>query len=213
MSVETRLLTLQLDPRTGLFDDSPLRQYLAARELIKMESQFHVWAGRPAWSVLVVARALTEPAGKPLPAKGPPAKAPAARDASPQVRNDPLNPLAKAIYDRLRSWRRQRAHDEGVPSYVILTNAQAQALARDRPTTLAGVSAIDGLGKKRLAKHGHAILEVLHGAEPQGGTKRSSLVREVDGDEPVVVREDAANAEVSAPQPDAADRDADADNS
>ena len=55
---DVRIFTLAFDPATGLFDESPLRGWLAQRELIRAEPQSFVHDGRPSWTVYVEARPL-----------------------------------------------------------------------------------------------------------------------------------------------------------
>lgn len=43
--VEIRVLTVALDPRTGLFDDGPVRGYLADREVLRFEPHFFTYQG------------------------------------------------------------------------------------------------------------------------------------------------------------------------
>ena len=44
---EIKVMSLMLDPGTGLFDDGPLRAYLAGRELLRVEPSFFVHQGTP----------------------------------------------------------------------------------------------------------------------------------------------------------------------
>lgn len=53
---ELRIVTIQLDRRSGLLDDGPLRGYLRDRELLRAEPQFFVVDGRPCWSVFIETR-------------------------------------------------------------------------------------------------------------------------------------------------------------
>ncbi|HOU52957.1 MAG TPA: hypothetical protein PLQ97_03425 [Myxococcota bacterium] len=44
--MEIRVLTVPLDPRTGLFDDGPVWAHLATREVLRSDPHFHVHDGR-----------------------------------------------------------------------------------------------------------------------------------------------------------------------
>ena len=55
---DVRILTIQMDPRTGLFDDGPLRAYLANREVLRSEPQFFVHEGHPCFAVYLETRPL-----------------------------------------------------------------------------------------------------------------------------------------------------------
>ncbi|MBZ0150811.1 MAG: HRDC domain-containing protein, partial [Planctomycetes bacterium] len=69
----------------------------------------------------------------------------------------------RALFDRVRSWRSRTAHQEGAPPYVILTNRQLVEIVRQRPDSKAGIGRIDGLGDKKVARYGGAILTLLWG--------------------------------------------------
>lgn len=65
------------------------------------------------------------------------------------------------MFERLRAWRNGRAQAEGVPPYVLLTNRQLAATARERPGTLAALKAIEGIGEARAARFGTELLAVV----------------------------------------------------
>ncbi|MBM4345367.1 MAG: HRDC domain-containing protein [Deltaproteobacteria bacterium] len=145
---ELRILTLHLDPTTGLFDDRPLRGYLRDREVIRAKAQFFTHAGQPTWSVFLETRPLT--GGRPSVDAAPASSAGEPRAAADRSR-DPQSPEREAFnrllaemdeterarYQRLTAWRRDAARREGVPHYVIATNAQLLDLTRRNPATLA----------------------------------------------------------------------------
>lgn len=66
-----------------------------------------------------------------------------------------------ALYDRLRTQRKQQAEAEGLPPFAVFTNEQLADMVRKRVTTLAGLGAIDGIGEARLARYGPTFLEIL----------------------------------------------------
>jgi ATP-dependent DNA helicase RecQ len=68
-----------------------------------------------------------------------------------------------ALFDRLRAWRKGIATERGVPPYVICHDSTLQAIAHEKPTTLAGLSRIAGLGERKLAQYGEQILAVIRG--------------------------------------------------
>lgn len=72
-----------------------------------------------------------------------------------------LSPEDFSLFSTLRDERKKWAEAEGVPVYTIFTNEQLAALATRKPSTLAGISSIDGLGKARLEKHGPRLLTLL----------------------------------------------------
>ncbi|MGN9807559.1 DNA helicase RecQ [Micromonospora sp. L32] len=72
-----------------------------------------------------------------------------------------LTPEAASVFERLRAWRAATAKEQGVPAYVIFHDATLRQIATEAPTSLAGLSQINGVGENKLAKYGEGILAVL----------------------------------------------------
>ncbi len=67
-----------------------------------------------------------------------------------------------AVYAALRNTRKELAHAEGIPAYVIMTNEQMAELARLCPENLVELSTIDGFGEGRIKKYGQQFIDCLH---------------------------------------------------
>jgi ATP-dependent DNA helicase RecQ len=65
------------------------------------------------------------------------------------------------VFDALRAWRSAEAKEQGVPAYVIFHDATLREIATGRPTTLAQLGTMSGVGENKLSKYGEAILGVL----------------------------------------------------
>jgi ATP-dependent DNA helicase RecQ len=72
-----------------------------------------------------------------------------------------LTPEDAPLFDRLRAWRAATAKEQGVPAYVIFHDATLRQIAAERPSTLAGLGSVSGVGENKLARYGQQILEVL----------------------------------------------------
>ena len=72
-----------------------------------------------------------------------------------------LPPEAAPLFEKLRAWRAATAKEDGVPAYVVFHDATLRQIALDRPTTLAAVGAVSGVGQNKLAKYGQQILDTL----------------------------------------------------
>jgi len=68
---------------------------------------------------------------------------------------------ARERFEALRAWRREVAHAQGVPPYVIFQDRTLLALAEARPASLNALSTVPGIGKSKLTTYGRAVLEVL----------------------------------------------------
>ena len=66
--------------------------------------------------------------------------------------------------DRLRRWRLETARAAGVPAYVVFHDTTLTAIASARPTSLAELLRVSGVGEAKLRKYGDEVLDVLRAA-------------------------------------------------
>jgi ATP-dependent DNA helicase RecQ len=72
-----------------------------------------------------------------------------------------LTPDDLLIFERLRDWRREEAARQHLPPYVIFQDKTLAEIARKRPRSFDGLSAISGVGESKLQRYGSAVLAVL----------------------------------------------------
>ena len=115
-----RVVTLRFDPLIEAFDDSPLREFLKAKEVFAIRDHFLVRNEVPYLAVLV-----TYGLRPPVAGPAPPEKA-AGRNASwrKQVSDADL-----PLFNARRAWRAERAKRDGVPPYMICANSRQIACA------------------------------------------------------------------------------------
>jgi ATP-dependent DNA helicase RecQ len=65
------------------------------------------------------------------------------------------------LFQRLRALRRSLADAEGVPAYIVFSDAVLATMAATRPTDDAGLLAVPGVGPAKLARYGRAFLDAL----------------------------------------------------
>jgi ATP-dependent DNA helicase RecQ len=64
----------------------------------------------------------------------------------------------------LRAWRSEVARTRGVPAYVVLHDATIDGIAISRPTTLAQLRGIAGIGDKKLEHYGDELIALVKAA-------------------------------------------------
>jgi ATP-dependent DNA helicase RecQ len=64
-------------------------------------------------------------------------------------------------FERLRTLRRTLAEQEGVPAYIVFSDAVLRHMARLVPQTPAEMLQVPGIGEVKLQRYGEAFLEVL----------------------------------------------------
>src|SRR4051794_26251373 len=70
-------------------------------------------------------------------------------------------PVDDSVIERLRSWRRVRSQEDGVPAFVVLHDATLRDLAAVRPTTLHELAAVKGFGPAKIERYGEDVLAVV----------------------------------------------------
>jgi ATP-dependent DNA helicase RecQ len=74
-----------------------------------------------------------------------------------------LAPDVAPVFERLRTWRGATAKEQGVPAYVIFHDATLREIASRRPTSLAELGRVSGVGETKLARYGEQVLAALAG--------------------------------------------------
>src|SRR5437763_89374 len=87
------------------------------------------------------------------------AKPPRARKAAEPAATLPAE--AAAVFEQLRAWRYERAKEQGVPAYVVFTDATLREIATTLPSSLAELGRVSGIGETKLARYGQQVLDAL----------------------------------------------------
>ncbi|ASO18594.1 DNA helicase-2/ATP-dependent DNA helicase PcrA [Actinoalloteichus hoggarensis] len=76
--------------------------------------------------------------------------------------------LDQELLERLRAWRGDRARKLGVPGFVVLTDATLTAIAEQRPSDVAALVRIPGIGATKLDRFGTEVISLVReaGASP-----------------------------------------------
>jgi len=105
-----------------------------------------VCGSSPQWLTLASSRAAVRGAV----VGGSPASAPVAK----------LEP-DQEVRDYLREWRRNTAKEQGVPAFVVLHDTTLEGICRVRPSSIAELLTVTGIGERKADMYGQAILAAL----------------------------------------------------
>jgi ATP-dependent DNA helicase RecQ len=72
-----------------------------------------------------------------------------------------VNPIGNPLFDALRELRRALAQEAGVPPYVVFHDSTLREMAERRPTTLAALGEVGGVGGRKLEAYGDAFVNVI----------------------------------------------------
>jgi len=88
----------------------------------------------------------------------------AARRAKPfKIRSTSgsISAADSVLFEKLKTWRMAQARSQSVPPYVVFHDATLAAIASAQPRDLDALSAIPGIGAKKLERYGPALLGLL----------------------------------------------------
>jgi superfamily II DNA helicase RecQ len=89
------------------------------------------------------------------------------------------------LFDALRAWRTDRAREEKMPAYVVAYDETLASIAAARPTSLAALERVKGIGPAKLDKYGADILAIVAAApEPAGATEPAEHLPDQPGEPP-----------------------------
>jgi ATP-dependent DNA helicase RecQ len=72
-----------------------------------------------------------------------------------------LDPAARSLWEALRAWRLEEARRQELPPYVIFHDSTLTEVARRRPSSLAALAEIPGVGRSKLERYGGAVIAVV----------------------------------------------------
>ena len=84
-----------------------------------------------------------------------------------QQPEQPLSPAQQALDQRLRAWRAAEADRLNLPHFFVLGASTLRSLVLHRPSTLADLRRIEGIGPEKSNKYGPAILDLLNPTSAQ----------------------------------------------
>ena len=145
--MKLKIFTLRFSDSANGFDDTPIQEFTADKEVIEYTEHFFIHDKTPYLTVLLSYREF-------------------ASDEKQKVyrRSDPrleLDGLEKEAYEALRAWRAAKAKQEGIPPYMIANNKQLAKIVRLKAGTKADLAKVSGIGDAKIQQHGEEILRVL----------------------------------------------------
>jgi ATP-dependent DNA helicase RecQ len=67
----------------------------------------------------------------------------------------------RALFERLRAWRLEKAREMGKPPFIILHDRVLKGIAASCPTTEQDLADVKGIGSRKLEQYGRDILELV----------------------------------------------------
>ncbi len=176
--MRVKVFTLRFDPRIEGFDDEGLRAFMADKQVSSVREHFFSHADTPYWAVMV-AYELTRNDGEP----GAGASSQRSKERQPDYRSI-LGESHWPLFNALRDWRSEKAKAEGVPPYLVFTNAQLAEVVTRPATSLAALGEIRGIGTAKVQRYGAELLAALGSVanEPAGEQAETTADSEEEED-------------------------------
>ncbi len=111
-----------------------------------------VCGGIPPWLTLSVSRTEARKARKAVAA--PPAQPKPGPFEIPSEQD-------RELHEYIREWRRAIAKEEGIPAYVVLHDTTLHEICRVRPSSIAQLRTITGIGERKAERYGDELLRAL----------------------------------------------------
>jgi DNA helicase II / ATP-dependent DNA helicase PcrA len=72
-----------------------------------------------------------------------------------------------ATFGRLRVWRKKQAEAQGVPAYVVFSDATLVAIADSAPADSSALARVPGVGPTKLERYAEPVLAAIAGQDPE----------------------------------------------
>ena len=140
-----KIFTLPFSKNEETFFEDDLNQFLLNKKINAIKPEFFKCRENFYWTIFIDCDpVIDEKTGK----------------SKEQIKLDEKDEL---LLKRMKEWRKQRAEKEGIPVYIIATNAQLLAMIQAKPKTKEALKQIKGCGKKKIEKYGDDILKIMYG--------------------------------------------------
>jgi superfamily II DNA helicase RecQ len=147
--MQVRVFSIRLDSNNLEIDQNSLNDFLDTVHFKKSNSHL-IEAEESYWSVLVHYENEEERVNEP---------------ESPIQTSQPeiiLSEKEELIFDRLKHWRNEKAHDLNLPHYMISHNSELKNIAIKKPENKNQLRKIKGFGEVKVEKYSEEILSILN---------------------------------------------------
>ncbi|MBS4098793.1 MAG: DNA helicase RecQ [Sulfuricella sp.] len=93
----------------------------------------------------------------------------AAGSARGKLLADSFDAAGRALWERLRTWRKATAEEHNAPAFVIFPDATLAELVQHCPQSEAALMQISGIGKRKLEAYGADLLKILNAHAEEHG--------------------------------------------
>lgn len=176
--MRVKLFTFRYSCTLGGFDDTCLQDFVRDKDLVAFREHFYAVNEVPhVTCVLTYQDAVVPPevlqAAQEVPRREerPPPREVVARRQRWERNGDRPDPTAglsepeRVLFNSLREWRSRKAHEEGVPPYLVFSNRELLEIVRTRPESPTALGKLPGIGRGKLQRYGAEVLALVRPPE------------------------------------------------
>ncbi len=134
-----KIFTIPFNFEKNRFDTMEIDDFCQNKKINHQQASFFEMDGTPYWTILVDYEVLVS-------------------------KDNVLHKLSKsqkALYMRLKEWRKTKAEELGFPVFLVATNKQLEQMVLQKCTTISALENIKGYGKKKTANYGQEIIAII----------------------------------------------------
>lgn len=167
-----KLFTFRYSATLGGFDDEPLSSFIRDKEVLSFREHFFCVNEVPhlacvlTWQDALVGRMEPDTIGHSS-SESPSRGRASTNDATTRQKGSRPDPTAaldetqRALFNTLRDWRLVKAHEEGVPPYLVFTNRQLVQVIQTRPDNPSALSSLKGIGTGKVKRYGSELIALI----------------------------------------------------
>lgn len=162
--MRVKLFTFRYSATLGGFDEDPLQEFLRDKEVLAFREHFYAVNEVPHVTCVVTWQDAVVPERARAAAREVAPRVAGAGHGSRAARPDPvagLDERDRVLFNTLREWRRDKAHAEGVPPYVVLTNRELVEVVVRKPDSPTALGNVPGIGVRKVERYGAELLRAL----------------------------------------------------
>ena len=138
-----RIITIPFELNKMEFSEDELNKFIVNKKINSYKAEFFQSGGAAFWTVFIDYENVHSP------------------NENTKAMEEALSESDKALFGKLKEWRKEAADKNGFPVYVVCNNKEMLELVKNKPVTLEGLRNVQGFGDKKIENYGKEIVELI----------------------------------------------------
>jgi len=141
-----KIFTIKFDRVKEVFFDETINDFILNKKIISLREEFFRIGNIPYWTIFINYEEIID---------------------SKYLKNEKkekagLNEWQKILFEKLREWRNDISHKNGIPAYLVATNSELREIVLNSPDSIEKLKLIRGFGIKKIEKYGKDITKIIN---------------------------------------------------